>query len=63
MTIRYVAWQPLFEEPAISPRTASTSTQVLDPEPQTVKTGLLDAQGRPIYRVEAMDPIGFKRWD
>lgn len=32
---------------------------VFEPEPEVIKTTLLDARGTPIYRVKQMDPIGF----
>lgn len=36
---------------------------VFEPEPQAIKTGLLDASGNDIYCVEDREPIGFVRWD
>lgn len=35
---------------------------VHEQEPQRVKTGLLNADGRPLFRVEESDPIGFVRF-
>lgn len=35
---------------------------VYEPEPQSVRTGLLDASGTDIYSIEERDPIGFVRW-
>ena len=34
-------------------------TTVHEAEPQIIETGLLDANGNPIFSIEAMGPIGF----
>lgn len=36
---------------------------IYQPEPQAIKTGLLDAQGNDIYMIEENDPIGYVRWE
>lgn len=36
---------------------------VFEPEPQAIKTGLLDASGNDIYCIDEADPIGFMRWE
>lgn len=38
------------------------SRTVYEPEPQAIRTGLLNAQGNDIYCVEERDPIGFVNW-
>jgi hypothetical protein len=35
---------------------------VMSPEPETVATGVLDADGNMIYTRREMDPIGFVRF-
>lgn len=54
---RYItaAW---WEDPNASDYLAKT---VYEPEPQPVKTGILDKNGTMLYRVEQRDPIGFIR--
>lgn len=36
---------------------------VFQPEPQAIKTGLLDASGDDIYMIDEPAPIGFVRWE
>lgn len=66
MTARYVSQ-------AARPRRASSdgdlyelqlTLTVHEPDPAPVATGILDAAGVPIFRVETREPIGFQtgRW-
>jgi hypothetical protein len=63
MTVRYVTMSSTCEwwEPAKA--TDFLARVVYEPEPRApVKTGLLDASGTPIYRLEDRQSAGFIDW-
>lgn len=59
MTQRSVASDDWYEANAMD----CLARTVFQPEPQAIKTGLLDASGDDIYMIDEPAPIGFVRWE
>ncbi|MGX9145914.1 hypothetical protein [Mesorhizobium sp. 128a] len=63
MTVLYITRTPTAENWAWTKATDYLAKVVYEPEPRApVKTGLLDASGTPIYRLEDRQSAGFIDW-
>lgn len=57
--MRYIAIRPSTGSDWDDTREVLTATTVHEPERRPVRTGIINAQGVPIFRVEDPNPIGF----